>query len=317
MISQKKVKQLRDITVARLQPMIDNDYVLLDLPYHSNVGDVLIWQGELDFLSNLPYKCLNQKAHYTDDFADIPQNAILLMHGGGNFGDIWRVHQEYRLQIIRRYPRHKIIILPQSVHYQSVDLMKQDAAAFAFHANITICARDNYSYDLLSQHFTNNVILVPDMAFSIHPFRFKNYRSKSCSILVKRGDLESKNMLLNFEISEPLETSDWPVMGASSPLVYILDKLYLASCRLKRFSLSKGINWIIDFYAYHIYRKYIIRSGMIFLSPYSKVYSTRLHAAILSIHYGKEVVFIDNSYGKNSRFYDTWLQDLSTIEMVR
>lgn len=317
MTPQEKVKQLRDLTVARLQPMIDNDYVLLDLPYHSNVGDVLIWQGELDFLSNLPYKCINQKAYYTDLLVDIPQDVIILMHGGGNFGDLWRMHQEYRLKVIRRYPEHKIIILPQSVHYDSEKLLREDAALFAFHANITICARDNYSYDLLSRHFKNKVTLVPDMAFSIRPDRFTTFGSKSCSLLVKRSDLESNNMLLNFEIPDPIDTCDWPAMETCTHQSFILEKLYTISRRMKFFLLRKVLNRVIDFYAYHIYRNHIIKSGMIFLSPYSKIYSTRLHAVILSIHYGKEIVFIDNSYGKNSRFYDTWLSDMSTIEMIR
>ncbi|MGL4491322.1 MAG: polysaccharide pyruvyl transferase family protein [Tannerellaceae bacterium] len=317
MTSQEKVKQLRDITAARLQPMIDNDYVLLDLPYHSNVGDVLIWQGTLDFLSSLPYSCLSQKTYYTDHFETIPQHAILLLHGGGNFGDVWREHQEYRLEVIRKYPDHKIIMLPQSVQYNSEELLKEDAKQFARHTNVTICARDNYSYDLLSRHFKNKVILVPDMAFSIHPLRFESYTLKPSSVLVKRTDLESKNTLLNFEIKEPFDTTDWPAMTTRSSRSFIMSKLYAVSRRVKLLPIRKGINRVIDRYAYHIYRNHIFRSGKTFLAPYSKVYSTRLHAAILSVHYGKEIVFIDNSYGKNSRFYDTWLSDLSTIKMIR
>lgn len=47
-----KVFQLRKNIEDVLIPLIDNDYIYLDLPYHANLGDTLIWQGTLDFLKN-------------------------------------------------------------------------------------------------------------------------------------------------------------------------------------------------------------------------------------------------------------------------
>ena len=53
-----KITQLRQEIDRQLRPLITNDYVLLNLPYHGNIGDTLIWQGEIDYLSTFPYKCL-------------------------------------------------------------------------------------------------------------------------------------------------------------------------------------------------------------------------------------------------------------------
>ena len=51
-----KVLQLRQQIVAQIGELIDRDYVLLGLPYYPNVGDILIWEGERQFLGNSPYK---------------------------------------------------------------------------------------------------------------------------------------------------------------------------------------------------------------------------------------------------------------------
>ena len=41
----EKINKLRTEIAKALIPVIDNDYVLLGLPYYDNVGDVLIWEG--------------------------------------------------------------------------------------------------------------------------------------------------------------------------------------------------------------------------------------------------------------------------------
>ena len=52
----QKKKQLMDTITKVLTPLIDNDYVYLDLPYNNKLGDVLIWEGNKCFLQNLQYK---------------------------------------------------------------------------------------------------------------------------------------------------------------------------------------------------------------------------------------------------------------------
>lgn len=56
------------------------------------------------------------------------------------------------------------------------------------------------------------------------------------------------------------------------------------------------------------------RRGVEFVSQYKAVYTTRLHVMILSVLLEKPVQFIDNSYGKLSSFYDTWLKNCRGVE---
>ena len=69
-----------------------------------------------------------------------------------------------------------------------------------------------------------------------------------------------------------------------------------------------------------IWQKYILpynlRSGIRFVNQYDIIYTTRLHVAILGALLDKKVYFFDNSYGKNSSLYNTWLKDCPNIELI-
>ena len=70
-----------------------------------------------------------------------------------------------------------------------------------------------------------------------------------------------------------------------------------------------------DEYAINTYLPARIRIGVEFISQYNKIVSNRLHGAILSILLGKDVVIVDNSYGKNSQYYNTWLKNIDSISI--
>jgi len=53
MSNRDKILSYRDLIKKKLIPLINADYVLLDVPNHRNIGDNLIWEGELRFLENI------------------------------------------------------------------------------------------------------------------------------------------------------------------------------------------------------------------------------------------------------------------------
>ena len=89
-------------------------------------------------------------------------------------------------------------------------------------------------------------------------------------------------------------------------------KMYMVCHKLGTFTYP-----ILDIYAYHIIRPKLVQAGIHFINPYKEIYTTRLHVAILSILTHKSFTFIDNSYGKNSSFYNTWLTDLNGSTFVQ
>ena len=125
--NQKSISALREIVYQSLDPVVQQDYCLLDVPNHYNIGDQLICEGELAYLRRLPFK-LQYMANLTYcDFKRIPSNGLILLHGGGNFGDIWRWHQQFKTQVITAVPKSKIIIFPQTVYYKDVNLLRRAA----------------------------------------------------------------------------------------------------------------------------------------------------------------------------------------------
>lgn len=319
---QAKVDELSMNIRSSLLPLIVSDYVLLDCPFYPNIGDMMIWQGELEMLKGLPYKCLGQSSLVTfRESAKVKPSTTILLQGGGNFGDLWRDHSEFRLKIVEEYPENPIIIFPQSVYYRDKKLMARDAEVFARHKNLTICARDINSYEILDEHFKNNVLLVPDMAFCMDVKKLNRWSLKKSdrTLYLQRNDKELKdNQLTPQQNKSDVEVRDWPTFehrGVRTLIMVGLARMLLA---IKGSELTRWMHPILaplmDCSA-KSYMKYAVKQGVRFISPYKKVYSTRLHAGILSILLGVKCQFIDNSYGKNSSYFNTWLNGMEEVKL--
>lgn len=309
MTSQAKIAELRQIIVSQLSKLIDRDYYLLEVPYYHNIGDMLIWQGELDLLATLPHKCLGMYALETFGYEEIEKGTLILFQGGGNFGDLWGKHHEFKMKVVERYPECRFVFLPQTVHFQQEANLKACAERLAKYPNVTICARDQQSYDTLKQHFRNTILLVPDLAFCIDMSRWTQSKSaKKNDLLLMRRDSERQDSAVLEELKrrESIVVSDWPQMEHRDLYTWLLVKL---SPRVPR--------RLLDWYCRQVYRRHLVRSGVRFLSQHERIYSTRLHGAILALLLDKQVELIDNNYGKNSGFYDTWLADCENIKLHR
>ena len=304
-----KIEQLRQTIGNQLNGLIDSDYYLLELPYYNNIGDVLIWQGEEDFLRTLPYTCKGRYALETFTFPTIPDGTLILFQGGGNFGDLWTKHHEFKMKIVEHYTNCKFLFLPQTVFFQNEANLQACAKRLSENKNITICARDQASYDILKQNFSNTVLLVPDMAFCINRNRLQKCTTPNeQDMLMIRNDAEFQlsDELASLMDQKSIAVRDWPPMERRDLFTWLLVKFSpIVSPRL------------LDWYCQQIYMPYLVRCGVRFINRYRTIHSTRLHGAILALLLGKDVVLYDNSYGKNSGFYNTWLADCESITLKR
>ena len=303
-------KQYELIRTA-LVPLINNDYIFIDLPYYSNIGDSLIWKGTETLLATLPYKCLYKASCKTFKHIDIPENVIIIMMGGGNWGDLYLIHNEFRRKIVQSYPNNKIVILPQTIYYEGARNARFDAKVFRKHKRLTIFARDKYSYWFLKLfRFGKNIRLLPDMAFCIDRKWLSSLTVPTIGkdLLFQRTDKEKPNPNDAYRdlTKKEYDISDWPLYGQHDPMLTHLNEL-----------IAEGKMEEADDYATNTYLQERIKTGVRFISQYDHVYSNRLHGAILSILLGKETYIIDNSYGKNSQFYDTWLKDTDGVTLLK
>lgn len=294
-----------------LTPLVGRRCVLLGVPYYFNIGDVLIWEGTREFIKEAGVKCLATSSKETFSLPDLQEDVTILLQGGGNFGDLWPEEHLFREKVIRRYPHNRIIVLPQSVCYEDGKHIESDRELYGGHSDMYVCARDRDSYRLLAGFVeADRLKMVPDMAFYLS-LKKRDARSDKV-LLLTRKDKESREY--GFEAVMASETNydskDWPSMEPASGMLVLRSFRWL-------FGHSKRIPGFTDWVAVNLFRPYILRMGIRFISKYKKVYSTRLHGGILSILLSKPVTLFDNSYGKTSSFHDTWLSAAEGVEMIR
>jgi pyruvyl transferase EpsO len=321
-MSTEKIAQLRGLIGQRLRPLLTGDLVLVDCPYHANVGDSLIWEGELAFFRESGLRLLGYGSVHTWLFPRLDPRTVVLLHGGGSFGDLWRQAQEFRLKVFETYPDNPIVILPQSVHYDDEATMRADARAMARHRRLTICARDTASEKILRENFDNEVVLVPDMAFCVPPESLvpREVRRAEGALLIRRADREVSHRPLPAEVPAGATVRDWPTLEHTEFTTWLMYKMSGLCDRLAWSGgggLRRGVARMVDRLALGTVHPRNLRAGIDLLAPYDVVYSTRLHGAILSMLMGRRETFmIDNSYGKLSAFHETWLRDAKGVRLL-
>ena len=238
----------------------------------------------------------------------IPKDDLLIMRGSGSFGDIWPTAPNFWRFVMQNYPENPILFMPQTIHFNDEQNLNKMAQLINKHKKITLCLRDKESFAIAQKHFHCDSYLVPDMAFYMkNHFSFAPHISNANkTLLVKRNDKESKSSTLIDDLFAQKDTvvSDWPTFNMINRIERTKQKLF-----------NLNLYRTYDLFIKHIYSRYIIKNGIKFLKPFSKIYATRMHAGILAMMMGKETVFLDNNYGKLRRLYETWLSDIDNTSL--
>lgn len=290
---------------------------LLDLPNYYNPGDQLIWEGNEQIFEKLGVKIKYRSSLHFFNPLKVSKSDCIVLQGGGNFGDLYSKHQKFREYIISTYPDNKIIILPVTIHFSNKINLTKSAKLFSKHKNLVICVRDNNSYKIVEDNFMSSKnYLLPDTAFAIENIEKNIIKKPSNKVLfLRRTDKEKgKNSSKNtINLIKYLDVSDWPTydqreIKLSSHLFF----LYLNRLILKCWKIF-GLHWsekndvygIIKFHS----KERQINSAVEFLNQYDLVISTRLHGHILACLLGIPNIMLNNSYGKNKNFYETWMMN--------
>lgn len=168
------VDRLRNQLLATLRPLIGSGQpvALLDFPQQGNIGDSAIWSGEVAALDALgarrvacdPWPGRLDPARLR---RTLPADAILLLSGGGNFGDLWPNHQRHRERVLSELKEFPIVQLPQSYHFRGTETLDRVRRLIVEHGRVTLIARDNESFALVQREFPAPSLLAPDMAFAL------------------------------------------------------------------------------------------------------------------------------------------------------
>lgn len=303
---------LRDRIKEVLLPLISGRgerIHLIDPPDHPNVGDCAILLGELDFFKReLPDSKVgfhDWSTYSRSSDRHIERGSVLLMHGGGNFGDIWPHHHQFRLEILRRFPKRPTIQLAQSIHFDSPKALQETRDAIAAHSDFTLLARDTKSEAFARANFDCHVALCPDMAFAMDRIVRKPATVDAFCLL--RTDKEAvaphegiKKQLNQMGLSA--EAGDW--MDDPRTAERLWDRLY--SKLTRKFPAAYPLLAPLAFTARRRYAEARLRVGIDLLSRGRIVVTDRLHAHILSTLLGIPNVVFRSFDAKAAAFYDTW-----------
>lgn len=283
------------------------NFALVDFPNHPNVGDSAIWLGEETYLEEKlgrapAYVCTYDNWAKEDFEKAVPVGPILI-HGGGNFGDLWPSHQEFRLRLLSEFPDRQIIQLPQTIHFSSKESLKRAAEIINSHKNFLILVRDAQSLNVARKEFTASVDLCPDMAFCLGAQSSQAAITRQLLLLL-RTDHEKVEQ----ERSRPLPSfaavEDWLTeqrgLGKWLFLKALLQTFFLVFKGRMPSELDARIRW------FHLLASNRVARGMKQVGSSAYVITDRLHTHIFCVLLNVPHSVLDNNYGKISTFVDAW-----------
>jgi len=295
-----------------LRPLLQGYRIcaLLDFPNYSNVGDSAIWLGEERYLRSAGLKVTyrGEASHYmAQGLEGKIGRALILLSGGGNLGDLYPTHQHFRERIIRSFPSHRIIQLPQSIHFADLPNLSHARAIFNAHPDLTLLVRDWKSLEIARNEFRARSILCPDMALALGPCgRPRPSATKTMWLARRETDPEVKYRILP-ELRPGMERTDW--WDDASSAVALDETFRWLVVRYPRWSglCRRAIRG-----SYRPFARQRLARGLRLLARGEIVITDRLHGYILSLLMRIPHVVLDNSYGKVKSFHTTWTES-STI----
>lgn len=286
-----------------------SDIWYVDYPVHGNGGDLLIMKGTEAFFKE---HRIRVRARYSVfDFPDgvsVPRHHIIVLHGGGNFGDLYPAHQKLREKIVANYPNNRVVVLPQTVFYRDVRELERTADVFNRHPDLHLYVRDHVSLEMARDKFRScSVYLCPDMAHQLWPIRSRLVPDKEWLCFL-RTDLEKGTGQEQLEAFEPGDCLDWPQLYSRAE-----QRLIRAFSRL----LRKGAGKLLPVSrAWSAYTGYLVWKAVHRFARYRRVQTSRLHGHILACLMDKPNVLIDNVYGKNANYYHTWTRGIASAQLL-
>lgn len=285
-------------------------YVLLDHPPHWNVGDHAIWLGERQLLEEA-----GLRASYVGEIRTMNWSAVertdsetpLLLHGGGNLGDLWPAHQTFREEVIAKFPNRRIIQMPQSVRFTTSTSLERARRCFEAHQNLTILARERSSLEFLQTHFDVPSYLCPDTAFSL-TIGQSSTATRDLQTLI-RDDRESVVREQDWPSEFPRD--DWLGRGPL-PRRAVAGIGQRVASRMKRRQDMPGVTRLMAT-SFDLVSRFHLKRGVEFLDRGRVVITDRLHGHILCCLLDIPHVALDNSYGKVHGCVETWTSALSTV----
>ncbi|MEX5237757.1 polysaccharide pyruvyl transferase family protein [Kocuria arenosa] len=306
------METLRSSTKEVLQEVMGpnpQEIIYLDTPRHRNLGDSLIWLGSKQYLNDLGHRVVyhaDMGRFRDDDLKKTSDSAVIVLQGGGNFGDLYPLHDEFRRYIVQQYPQRRIIMMPQSIYYSSTASLRQAIRDYRVGNRLTILLRESRSMDIANEEMPDmDVRFCYDSALgALLPERTVPARDEVLTLA--RTDAEA----IGDSKAVRGNSVDWS-WGRMNGLSW---KTHIAvGAAFKRLpTLVQNAMLPVSQYANQRLLDINIKAALQQFEGSPVVATNRLHAHILSSLLGIPHIVMDNSYGKVSGIYNEYSGGFST-----
>jgi pyruvyl transferase EpsO len=273
----------------------ESELAIVDIPVHRNVGDMFILAAGARLFDGLGCRVIYRAGlrDYRTAAARkaIGRNTIVVGLGGGNFGDLYPRYQAHREQVVRDFPRNRLVILPQTIHFADQDGRERTRQLLSTHPDIRIAARDPASLEI-ARSMATEAALLPDLVETYGP-RLSASPAHAASdgrLVMMRRDREQG----------PAGDGglDWPdVFPEYRARLALTGTLMMAAGGT--FSGALHARWLR-------YAEGLLARAVDRMATAAHVETDRLHAAIVARLAGRPVTLVDNTYGKLSAYYSAW-----------
>ncbi|MDB6063259.1 MAG: polysaccharide pyruvyl transferase [Verrucomicrobiaceae bacterium] len=292
--------------MTRLLNGIDT-IALVDYPVSGNVGDSLIWLGQVELFNQLKKKVVYVDAGWHTNDAElrkvIDKGAAIIIMGGGNFGTVWPHHHRFREHLLQTFADATIIQMPQSIFFDDEKALAQTQRIVEGCPNFHFLVRDFPSLNFARANFKTSIEFCPDSAFFLG--LLKAPPAEVDVLYLRRSDKESSDSPVDDQLfaqsNLTISVTDWLQQNLTERVIHKIVR------NLIRFRLLKNTSEL----TFSLYNKLAwarANRGIQILARGRCIVTDRLHAHVLGMLIGRPDVLLDNSIGKIFNFHEAWTQ---------
>lgn len=279
----------------------DEKILWIQSPEHGNLGDQMISIATEKFLKE-KYSSKQLIEISLEQYNDIKniivktinKNDIVIIHGGGNFGNLYLPAEIQRRDIVSSFFENKIIMMPQTMTFtkdkNGSAEFKKSKEIYSKHKNLTILCRENRTYNLAIENFeNNNIVLCPDIVNYLEDeYISKNLQEERKGVLFcLRNDKE--------KIFEKSRLDEIKKILKERNVDYKLSDTMIKGRVTRENRAIKTLNLIKE------------------MKESKLIITDRLHGMILSIITNTPVIVFNSYDGKVEESYKAWYMDYEYV----
>lgn len=269
------------------------DYIL-GTPLHTNLGDHLIAVASIYLLNKYTSrKIIEIPTEVFQSFKKkiikiIPDDSIIYINGGGWMGNVWPNDELSMQDIVKTFYKHKVIILPQTIYFDSgrpnkEKLINLGRNSYLKCKNLVLCVREKSSLEFAEKYYKGiSIKLMPDIALAFCSKIKKEQYTRKVGICLRndREKIDYERIIIK-------------IKDLFSSKGYRFENITTMS--QKRISMFE--------------REEIVEQKMKEFSEFDYIITDRLHGMIFSLLVNVPCIILDNSTHKVRGVYQKWLKD--------